>query len=178
MSWTIAGACVLIILARIGDVSLGTMRTVAVVSGHRTLAWFFGFLEVTIWVFVVSAVVTQIRSTPVYGVAYALGAATGSYVGVTMQRWLPFGSQVIRVFTRRGYELAGALRGDGFGVTAFEGEGFAGPVSMLFVRVRRTLSPRVVKLARTVDPQCFYTIDDIRVASSADSLARPVLRAP
>jgi len=178
MNWTIAGGCALIILARIGDVSLGTMRTVAVVGGHRTLAWLFGFFEVAIWVFVVSAVVTQISATPVYGLAYAFGAATGSYVGVTLQRWLPFGSQVIRVFTRRGPELCEELRDSGFGVTAFEGEGRAGPVSMLFVRVRRTLSPQVVKLARTIDPKCFYTVDDIRLASSADSLARPVLRAP
>jgi len=178
MNWTIVGWCALIIVARIGDVSLGTIRTVAVVSGHRALAWVFGFLEVTIWVFVVSAVVSQIRTVPVYGLAYAVGAATGSYVGVTMQRWLPFGNQVIRVFTRHGQELADDLREKGFGVTAFQGEGRAGPVSMLFVRVRRTLSPEVVKAARAVDPQCFYTVDDIRMASSTDSLARPVLRAP
>lgn len=105
MAWDITLGCVIIILARIGDVSLGTMRTVAVVSGHRGLAWLFGLLEMTIWVFAVSAVIAHIRTEPAYGLAFALGAATGNYVGVTLQRWLPFGDQVVRVFTREGTPL-------------------------------------------------------------------------
>jgi subtilisin family serine protease len=52
MTWDILVGCVVIVIARIGDVSLGTMRTVAVVSGHRGMAWIFGLLEVSIWVFV------------------------------------------------------------------------------------------------------------------------------
>ena len=86
--------CTVIVVARIGDVSFGTMRTVAVVSGHRGLAWLFGFLEVIIWVFAVSAVIAHIRTEPAYGIAFAIGAATGNYVGVTLLRWLPFGDQV------------------------------------------------------------------------------------
>lgn len=167
MFWEVALGCAVIILARIGDVSLGTMRTVAVVSGHRGLAWLFGLAEMTIWVFVVSAVITNIRSEPVYGVAFAIGAATGNYVGVSMQRWLPFGSQTIRIFTRRGPDLFEALRARGFVVTEFTGNGRDGPVSMLFVQVRRAQARAVVRAARSADPACYYTIDDIRVASRA-----------
>jgi hypothetical protein len=112
MTWDILLGCVVIILARIGDVSLGTMRTVAVVSGHRGLAWLFGLLEMTIWVFAVSAVIAHIRAEPVYGLAFALGAATGNYVGVTVQRWLPFGEQVVRIFTREGAPMFERLRAE------------------------------------------------------------------
>lgn len=167
MPWDMIVGCLVIILARIGDVSLGTMRTVAVVSGQRGLAWLFGLLEMTIWVFAVSAVIAHIRSEPTYGIAFAIGAATGNYVGVTLQRWLPFGEQVVRIFTRDGAPLFERLRANGYGVTKFEGEGRDGPVTMLFVQARRARTRHIVRIAREVDPRCFYTIDDIRAANTA-----------
>ena len=42
----------------------------------------------------------------------------------------------------------------------------------LFVQVRRSRTPQVVRAARKLDPACFYTIDDIRVADAA-AIARP-----
>jgi len=76
MTWDILIGCIVIVIARIGDVSLGSLRTVTVVSGHRGMAWLFGLFEVIIWVFVVSTVLAHIRTEPAYGIAYALGAAT------------------------------------------------------------------------------------------------------
>ena len=179
MSWGIFIGCIVIIIARIGDVSLGTLRTVAVVNGHRGLAWLFGLIEVVIWVFAVSAVITRIQTEPAYGIAFAIGAATGSYVGVTLQRWLPFGEQVVRGFTRKGETLFDELRRLTFRVTRFEGAGRDGAVTMLFVQVRRRRTAAVVRAAREVDPSCFYTIDDIRVANTATTtIARPSLQTP
>ncbi|MGE3108967.1 MAG: DUF2179 domain-containing protein [Vicinamibacterales bacterium] len=178
MTWDILIGCTAIVIARIGDVSLGTMRTVAVVSGHRGLAWLFGLLEVIIWVFAVSAVIAHIRTEPAYGVAFAVGAATGNYVGVTLQRWLPFGDQVVRIFTRKGPELFEALRRKEFGVTEFQGVGRDGAVSMLFVQVRRARAALVVRAARKLDPACFYTIDDIRVANAAINNSLPTSTQP
>lgn len=174
MTWNILLGCLVIILARIGDVSLGTMRTVAVVNGQRGLAWLFGLFEVTIWVFAVSAVIAHIRAEPAYGIAFAVGAATGNFIGVTLLRWLPFGDQVVRVFTRKGAELCEELHRQDFRVTEFEGRGRDGPVSMLWVQVRRPRANRVVKLARTLDPHCYYTIEDIRVASTAQASITPI----
>jgi uncharacterized protein YebE (UPF0316 family) len=178
MTWDILIGCTVIVAARIGDVSLGTMRTVAVVSGHRGLAWLFGLLEVVIWVFAVSAVIAHIRTEPAYGIAFAVGAATGNYVGVTLLRWLPFGDQVIRVFTRRGAAMVEELRRRDFGITEFQGMGRDGAVSMLFVQVPRARAPRVVHAARKLDPGCFYTIDDIRVANAAATNALPTSTQP
>lgn len=167
MTWDILVGCIVIIIARIGDVSLGTMRTVAVISGHRGMAWLFGLLEVSIWVFVVAAVITHIGTEPAYGIAFALGAATGNYIGVSLQGLLPFGDQVIRVFTRKGEELFEELRRRKYRVTRFEGVGRDGAVTMLFVQVRRSRTRQVARVAREHDPACFYTIDDIRSADTA-----------
>ncbi len=173
MTWDVFIGCIVIAIARIGDVSLGTLRTVAVVSGHRGLAWLFGLFEVMIWVFAVSAVITHIRTDPAYGIAFAIGAASGHYIGLTLLRWIPFGNQVVRIFTRKSSELLQQLRDGGYAVTEFLGAGRDGPVSMLFVQVRRAQTPRVVQIARKTDPACFYTIDDIRVSDTAPSVTTP-----
>lgn len=171
MTWTVILTCLAIILARIGDVSIGTLRTIMVVQGRRVVAWILGFFEVLIWLLAAGKVLKSLDE-PYYGVyyaiAYALGFATGNYVGLTVERWLSLGSQVVQVFTRRGPEVAAALRTAGAGVTEFEGRGRDGPVFGLYVHARRRLINRVLKVSREIDPECFYVVEDARLASTAD----------
>lgn len=157
--------CLLIIGARIADVSLGTIRTVAVINGRRLVSWSLGFVEVLIWILVVSRVIQTINEHPLYPIAYALGFATGNFVGITIEGRLAFGERVVRVFTRRGAELAVTLRGQGYGVTEFDGRGRDGPVSILFVVAKRRQVDTITRAARAQDPECFYVVDDIRVRS-------------
>lgn len=163
----VLATCVLIVLARIADVSLGTIRTVSVINGHRGASWLLGFFEVLIWVLIVSKVIGEVQENPVYAGAYALGFATGNFIGITIETRLAFGEQVVRVFTRRGREVAEALRRAEYGVTIFEGHGRDGPVEMLFVETRRRRARDVSTIARRIDPKCFLVIDDVRTSSTA-----------
>lgn len=158
--------CVLIFLARVCDVSLGTIRTVSVVNGRRHLAVALGFFEVLIWVFAVSAVVSDALRQPVFAIAYACGFAAGNWVGVTIERHLAFGNQVVRVFTRKAAEMAVMLREAGYRVTEFGGTGRDGPVSLLLVETKRRVMPDLTKRARVIDPGCYYIVDDIRTTSA------------
>jgi len=172
----------LIIAARVADVSIGTIRTIVVVQGRRGLAFILAFFEVAIWVAVVSGVIGQVREQPLYVVAYALGFALGNYIGMTIEQQIALGRQVVRIMTRRGMELAQAFRDQGLRVTQFDGLGRDGPVQELFIELGRREVRRVVAEARTLDPLCYYIIDDIRTASSAreplgeDSGLRGVLK--
>lgn len=159
--------CLLIILARLGDVTLGTIRTVAIVNGRRGLAWILGFFEVLIWIYAVSAVLQGGIQSPWIALAYAFGFATGNYLGITVDRWFAQGEQVVRIFTRRGPEMAAGLRRMGFGVTELAGEGRDGRVDVLFVKARRKDTARVTAFAREFDEPCFYTVDNIRYSSDA-----------
>jgi uncharacterized protein YebE (UPF0316 family) len=160
------GVCALIVLARIGDVSLGTVRTICVVNGRRGISWILGFFEILIWIVVVSKVINNL-SHPAYAIAYALGFATGNYVGITIEKYLAFGEQVVRVFTRRGAELAGQLRTAGFGVTQFPGEGRDGPVDLLFIQTPRKAAIKAAQQAKKIDEDCVIVVDDVRSASDA-----------
>jgi len=62
--------CALIFFARVIDVSLGTFRTVMIMNDRRTVSTAIGFVEILIWVFAVSKVVTNLH-VPAYALAYA-----------------------------------------------------------------------------------------------------------
>lgn len=170
MSWTVLGYCALIFFARIVDVSLGTIRTICVVYGRRVTAWILGFFEVLVWILVVSKVLTNMNDLR-YAIAYALGFATGNYIGITIDKRIAFGQQVVRVFTRVGMELAEKLRQEGFGVTVFVGSGRDGPVEELFIQTPRRRTQHAAAEARKMDPECFIVVDDIRSASTATTRA-------
>lgn len=169
---TVLLGCLGIILARVADVSLGTVRTIMTVQGRRGIALTLSVFEVSIWVFVVSRVIRDISHEPIYGIAYALGFALGTYVGMTIEQRLALGRQVVRIFTRLGPELAVAMREAGFRVTQFDGYGRDGPVQELLIEVERRAAKHVVARARALDPVCYYMVDDIRLASSASLPAR------
>lgn len=156
-----------IVGARILDVTLGTLRTVAVIHGRRTAAFVLGFVEVLIWVLVVSSVISTVKENPWYAIAYALGFATGNYLGITIEGRFAFGKQVVRVFTRHGIEVAAALRAEKVPVTEFEGRGKDGPISMLFIELGRRDASRMLAKIRALDPHCYYVVDDVRLASLA-----------
>lgn len=166
MSAELIIACILIFLARIADVSLGTLRTLCVVSGRGAVAWVLGFFEVLVWILAVSQVIHNLTSPP-YILAYCMGYATGNYVGVLLDRWLAWGNQIVRVFTSEAAATAAVLRQEGYIVTEFTGAGEDGPVSMLFLQSRRKFSPRVLRHVATIDPNCSYFVDDIRSVKPA-----------
>jgi uncharacterized protein YebE (UPF0316 family) len=171
MDWNVLFGALLIVAARIADVSLGTLRTVAVINGRKGLAWGLGFGEVLIWVLVVSQVITTVRDNWFNAIAYAFGFATGNFVGIMIEQYFAFGRQIIRVFTRNGEVMARSMRERGLRVTEFEGKGRDGPVAMLFVETERKSAHDVVEVARSIDAECYYTIGDIREASSGSARA-------
>ena len=158
--------CAFIFFARVCDVSLGTLRVLMVTQGRRSLAAILGFCEVLIWVSVVSRVVASLGK-PAFAVAYASGFACGNFVGLTIERWVAIGRQVVRVFSRQGRTLADKLRDLGFRVTLFEGSGRDGAVHLLYLETERREVTRLLSVARQADPLCYYVVDDIRTASSA-----------
>ena len=74
----------LIIVARICDVSMGTLRVAFIARGRKYLAAACGFVEVLIWISVVSRVLTGDQKFLTY-VAYALGFASGTLVGMFIE---------------------------------------------------------------------------------------------
>lgn len=154
---------ILIFFARIADVSLGTLRTMMTVQSRTMNAFFLGIVEVVIWILVVSAVVSQIRESPVLIIFYAVGFACGNVVGILMEGKLALGNIALRIFsTKNGDILANRLRAAGQPVTVFTGSGMHGPVSQLYVVCRRRDVNRLLPIVRDTDAKAFITTEMVR----------------
>ena len=119
----------MIFLARIADVSLGTIRIIFVSKGMRKVAPLIGFFEILIWLLAISRIFQDLDNWIAY-IAYAGGFAAGNYFGMLLEERLAIGHEMIRVVTKReAGELVEALKGKGFGVTSIKATGVEGEVN-------------------------------------------------
>lgn len=148
---------------RVVDVSLGTVRVIVMMRGHRELAAVIGFLEVLVWV-VAAGHALQYLGSPYHLVAYAGGFAAGTYVGVTVERFLALGTVVVRAILpdEADGSTVRSLREKGYVVTELDGRGREGPVDVINTVVKRGDAPGVVDLIEAHAPHSFITVEEIR----------------
>ncbi len=165
---------ILIAIAKIIDVSLGTLRIILISKGAKKIAPLLGFIEVLIWIVTIGQVMKNLTN-PVNYFAYALGFAMGNYVGILIDQKLALGSVLIRVITRReASELITYLQSNDFGVTVIPAEGSTGPVHLIFTVIKRSSLNQVVEIIQKFNPKAFYSIEDVRyVSASYNTLGTP-----
>jgi len=152
----------LIFLARIADVSIGTVRLIFVSRGFKYLAPLVGFFEVLIWLLAIGQIMKNL-SNPVCYIAYAGGFAMGNYVGMYIIEKLSLGLALIRVISKKDAgPLVECLRSENYGVTSIEGHGASGEVRVVFTIVPHREVQSVVDLIKKFNPQAFYSIEEVR----------------
>lgn len=161
-----------VFVARICDVSIGTIRTIMTVQGRTIISFVLALFEITIWVLVASTVINQLKEKPILIIFYAFGYATGNVVGILVEKKLAFGIIILKLLTRTaGQEIANYLRGKGQAVTVFVGEGMKGPVSELYIACRRRDLKWILPEVQKMDKDLFYIIEQARDMSKT---LRPV----
>jgi uncharacterized protein YebE (UPF0316 family) len=155
----------LIFLARICDVSIGTMRIIFVSKGKRNIAPILGFFEVLIWITAISKIMQNLDNYVNY-IAYAAGFATGNFVGMIIEEKLAMGIQMIRVFAHeRGSELVQTLNVLGYGATVVEAHGAREKVHLIYTIVHRNDLAKVLDVINMFNPKAFYTIEDVKAVN-------------
>jgi len=151
-----------IFIARIADVSMGTMRTILLVKGQRRIASILGFFEVMIYLIVLGKVVGNINN-PVLILAYCLGYAAGNIVGSKIEEKLSIGRVVAQVIVKDMLEeLVESLRLAGFGVTIIEGEGKEGKSYLLNIILNRKQVRKLNEIIDGCNCGAFITTMDVR----------------
>jgi uncharacterized protein YebE (UPF0316 family) len=168
----------LIFALRICDVSLDTMRVLSAVRGHRGSAAALGFFQAFIWIFAVGNAIQHLDSIW-HIIAYAGGFATGTMVGITIERYLAFGLSTVRIVSAHGgVEIAEALRGAGYGVTEMTGQGRDGPVEIINSVVQRQHLDEVMRIVGEWDPAAFVTVEEPRVLRGGSIAGRKPMALP
>ncbi len=161
MNLTIFVTFWLIVLARIVDVSLDTLRMVSVVQGRRGFAAVLGFFQALVFICAVAKVLMNM-SQPAYAFAYAVGFATGTYLGMLIEQRLAFGRQLVFLLTPKGPELAEVLRAGDYRLAELRGRTRDGDLTIISVDVARREAQKLIRIASAVDEGCVVIVHDIR----------------
>ena len=151
-----------IFLARIADVSLGTLRIIFVSKGMKRIAPLIGFIEVLIWIIAISKIMQNLDNWICY-IAYAGGFAAGTYIGLIIEEKLAIGHEMVRVITKRDHnELVLRLKEEGYGVTSVDAQGVDGDVGVIYIIVKRSMIKEVMDYINHYNPRALYTIESIK----------------
>jgi uncharacterized protein YebE (UPF0316 family) len=156
----------LIFLARICDVTIGTIRIIIVSKGKKRLASCLGFFEVLIWIMAISQIMQHLNNFACY-IGYASGFAMGNFIGITVEEKLAMGTLVVRIYANGcANDLMNSLKEMGCGITCLDGRGATGPVHEIQTVIKRSLLPQVERIIKDYNPRLFYEIEEVRAVNA------------
>lgn len=154
-----------IFFARLGDVTISTIRIIFVMSGNRIIAPVLSFFEAIIWLLAIGQIFNNIDNVWSY-VAYAGGYAAGTFIGIVIEEKLAYGRVVLRLFAQKNVdELIGYLEENDYRYSILDAAGRKGKVNVLFMVVRRDNLKKLLSNIDTFHPKAFYTIEGVRQVS-------------
>jgi uncharacterized protein YebE (UPF0316 family) len=151
-----------IFLARVTDVSIGTVRTILVLRGRKYWAVGLGFIESMIWISAASFVLSSLDQWT-HILAYCAGFATGNFIGITIESRLAIGFQAVHCVSRHGQApVSNVLSAAGWHVTTYQAELDRQPAEHCVVVTPRRQASQVMALARNADPGAIISIEEVR----------------
>jgi len=160
----------LIFIARIGDVSINTIRIIYVLGGRRWTATILGFFESFIWLMAIRQIFEHMDNWICY-VAYPAGFASGIFVGMIIEERIAYGKVIVRIITRREiHELIAYLNSQQFRYTRVNAEGPNGHENLVFTVLERERLESLLAKLREILPSAFYTVEKVNRAAESGSV--------
>lgn len=157
----ILGALAIFFLRIIG-VSISTVRVLITVQGKRFISSVLGFFEALVFAVALGSVVSQLDNLWNL-LAYCLGFAVGTYVGMWLeQRFIVNYVTVSVVSAHKAHQIADAVRKAGFGATEAWGQGAQGLVGSVRIVIQRRDVTKVIECVNAIDEDAFVTLDETR----------------
>ena len=158
----------LIFMARIGDVSINTLRIMFMMNGKKNIVPILGFFEALIWLLAIGQIFQNVNN-PLSYLAYAGGFATGTYVGMTLDEKLALGRVLVRVITPKPLpELIEFMKEKNFRFTSVGAEGRYGKVNLLFTVMKRDQLHDFITKVKKIEEKAFYTIESVKRVSEEE----------
>lgn len=158
--------CIKIFLARIVDVTLGTIRTVYSVKGKTLFAGIIAFFELFIWFLVAKeALNTELQSIWIV-VSYAGGYATGTIIGTFISNTFINSLISVEVITTKATkENVAKIRKEGFGVSVVNTiESLQNKNNnILFITLNSRNLTELKKIISEIDKEAFIVINESKV---------------
>lgn len=153
-------------MARILDVSLGTIRTIIMVKGNSIKCAFIAFFEVLVW-FIVAREALNTNYTSIYliAISYSAGYATGTYIGSKLSNIFIKGNTTCQVITSKATKNnIKLLRDKGYALTILDIKDYYDGIKkkMLLIEINNTKIKELSKLIRKIDNNAFITFSETK----------------
>jgi uncharacterized protein YebE (UPF0316 family) len=140
-----------------------TIRVIYISRGIKYLAPIIAFFEIVIWLLAMEVVMQDLANIANF-LAFALGFAMGTYVGLVIEEKLSIGMVILRIVTtdESNEEIVSFMQSENYGITTLDATGSRGSVKMILSLVNRTDVPRITQHIQATNPHAFFSIEDIR----------------
>ena len=166
----------LIFIARIGDVSINTIRIIYVLGGRRVTATLLGFFESFIWLMAIRQIFEHLDNWICY-VAYPAGFASGIFVGMIIEERIAYGKVIVRIITRKDVsQLIQYLNANQFRYTKVDAQGPDGPENLVFTVLERERLELMLYKLKDILPTAFYTVEKVNRATEVGTLSEETSR--
>ena len=155
--------CLKIFLARLIDVSLGTIRTVYTIKNKHLIASFIGLIEVIVWFLIVQEALTSTSNNFFIAFSYSIGFAVGTYLGGILSNKL--------INTKLSLQIILNKKDDNI-ITKIRQAGYAVSIInliskddkyMLYIQVDSKRYLQLINLLKKLDNNAFIVVNETKV---------------
>lgn len=151
--------CFKIFLSRILDVSLSSVRTMFVVKCNKIMASLIAFVEIFIWFYAAKEALVSNSTSLCIIVSYALGYATGTFIGTLINEKFISGIYSLKVSLKGVNEkMIKKLNSICLDVVSLKGEG----KNILFLEVDKKNYKELVNNIYIIDRSASIVINDAK----------------
>lgn len=154
---------VLILVAKVVEVSISTLRIIFIGKGLRKPGTLLALVEILLWVFIASRVITGMAETPMKGIYYSIGFALGVYLGSILENRLAVGKVLIQavIMKDEANTVINALRDNGHGVTSIDAHGKYKEREVLMIFANRKNKASILKLISDNDDDALVVAHEV-----------------
>lgn len=152
--------CIKIFMARIVDVSLGTIRTILLSKEKVLEPFLIAFFEVIIWFIVAKEALSVADNTLLIAIFYAAGYATGTLIGSKLSR--VFIKSIVKIEVISNSNIEELLVSNNIKVNKIK---LNNKEYLYFFIINSNLSKDIVEKIKNIDNNSYIVVNDTRYIS-------------
>lgn len=157
--------CLKIFVARILDVSFGTVRSILTIKEKKLYASLMGFFEVIIWFVVVKEALNTDMTSIFIPISYAAGFASGTFIGGFLSEKFISGNLGVQIVTsHKDKEFIRIIREHGYGVSVIDVNSHEKDTKkyMLFIEINKKQLGDLKTLVKSLDEKSFIVVNETK----------------
>lgn len=154
----------IILIGKIIEVSLSTIRIVLISKGERKIGSILAFFEITLWITIVSTVLHNLSEDPIKALIYSVGFVIGNYIGSLLEDMIGIGTAQVQIIVakEKSDEVLDAIYEAGFAYTKVDGKGRIHERSIIYTLVPRSLVKNLLMRIKTISDSTLISVHETK----------------